>query len=100
MERITIKHLTVLADRINIETGSPRTYWVDPSADSRKTSIGHYHIDSAYGGWALDRTCNAQGGVSDILGRGHVPARELYELMHAFLRGFRAAQDMRQQVRP
>jgi hypothetical protein len=48
---------------------------------------GNFHISGAYGGYALHRMSNENGGVHDIFSRGHMPARELYELIHAFRRG-------------
>jgi hypothetical protein len=55
-----------------------------------------YVISYAYGGASLHRNCSADGngeshGVSDVLGSGHMPKRELYERMQAFLRGIEAA---------
>jgi hypothetical protein len=93
MERITIKHLQRLADHFNEITGSPRTYFQTAPQEfgKNKTTIGHYHIDSAYGGFALDRTCSDGGGVVCVLMRGS--ARDLQERMYAWLGGYRAAKD-------
>jgi hypothetical protein len=51
-----------------------------------------YVISYAYGGASLHRNCDVNGdgeshGVSDVFGCGHVPKRELYDRMQAFLRG-------------
>jgi hypothetical protein len=101
MNRITATQLHTLAAAINRETGSPMTYWADgkPSGTAGGAiSVGHYCIDSGYGGYSLSRISNAQGGESNVLSIGKLPARELYDLMHAFLAGYRAAQSQRQQV--
>lgn len=101
MSRITVKNLERLAEQFNHETGSPMSYWADgkPSGTVRSSiAVGHYHIDSAYGGYALARTCNAQGGESTVLGRGS--ASDLYERMHAWLAGYRAAREQFQQAAP
>jgi hypothetical protein len=50
-----------------------------------------YSISYAYGGVALHRNCDVDAngeshGIHDVLG-GHMPKRELYERMQAFLRG-------------
>lgn len=92
MSRTTIKNLQTLCDEFNRVTGSPMTYWADgkPSGTARsEIAVGHYHIDAAYGGYALVRTCNAQGGESTILIRG--TAGDLFERMHAWLAGYHAA---------
>jgi len=94
MSRITIKNLQALADQFNRETGSPMSYWADgkPSGTTRSAiSVGHYTIDAAYGGYALSCISNAQGGECIILTRG--TASDLYERMHAWLAGYRAARE-------
>ena len=50
-----------------------------------------YTISYAYGGAALHRNCDVNGdgeshGVHDVFGF-HMPKRELYDRMQAFLRG-------------
>jgi len=56
-----------------------------------------YSISYAYGGAALHRNCDVNGdgeshGVSDVFGY-HMPKRELYDRMQAFLRGIEATQE-------
>lgn len=84
MQRITRKDLDRLASRINEATGSPIFHWGDNGANP-----GNYHIDGAYGGYALHRVANPSGGISDVFSMGHMPARELHGLMYAFLIGYR-----------
>lgn len=92
MERITIRHLESLCDRLNRVTGSPMKPWAIPEGETRhRGQVGNFHISRAYGGFCLHRMHNESGGVSSPLSTGHVPARELYNLMHAFLRGFEMA---------
>ena len=88
MERITIKHLRALAARLNTITGSPMEY-ASPRTQGVPFSanIGNYHISQAYGGYCLHRVANHGGGVSCPLSSGHIPARDLYERMHAYIRG-------------
>jgi len=84
--RITEKDLAAVVARINRTTGSPSEPYV-----GNTEQVGNYHISHAYGGVSLHRMVGTGGGVSDVFGRGHVPKRELYECMHAFLRGFDTA---------
>ena len=89
MERITIKHLKALADRLNRMTGSPQEYH---NADTGKANVGHFTISSAYGGFSLVRICNEDGAESQPMGySGHVKARELYGKMQAFIHGIEFA---------
>lgn len=98
--RITDRDLQAVVDRINRITGSPATPYtreLDPPLSgpalakgetrpySRRANIGNYHLSGAYGGVALHRMENSGGGVSDVLRVGHVPKRELYGLMQAFI---------------
>lgn len=91
MRRITIKDLRAVAARLNRVTGSPMEY-AQPYEEGKPfcSNIGNYHISQAYGGYSLHRVSNTSGGVSEPLSTGHIPARELYHRMHAYLSGFEA----------
>ena len=93
MQRITDKQLKAVVDRINRITGAPETYSDKQHDGSFKSNIGHYCLDGAYGGVSLHRTVNDGGGVTDVLSCGHVNKRQLYELMHAWIRGYNAAKE-------
>ena len=82
--RITEKDLDKAVERLNKLTGSPLTYM----NEDRKTNIGHFCLDYAYGGVQLQRVCNHSGGVRDVLITGFVTKKELYAQIHAFIRGF------------
>ena len=92
--RITIANLEAVVARINRVTGSPSTPW-RREGDRNRANIGNYHLSHAYGGACLHRMANESGGVTTPLGLGHVPKRELYEQLYAFLRGIDAAQEAR-----
>lgn len=88
MNTITKKDLENVVDRINRATNSPMTPYTQ--TDGKYTAnIGNYHLDWAYGGVCLVRTDSEGGGIQSIL-PGFVSKRELYEKMHAFLRGIDA----------
>ncbi len=72
MERITRKHLERLCATVARETGKPGD---------------RFAIDGAYGGFAFERN------DSNVLRNGHQPARVVYDLMHAYLQGFRDCED-------
>ena len=54
-----------------------------------KSLIGNYHIDGAYGGVNLHCIINESGAVNNVFGCGHVPKRDLWNRMRAFLEGCR-----------
>ena len=85
--RITEKDLTKLVARLNELTGSPLTYM----DENRKTNIGHFCLDYAYGGVQLQRVCNHSGGVSTFFNTGYTTKRELYNSIHAFIDGYKTA---------
>ena len=90
MQRITISHLQAVCDRINRATGSPLRPYVKCDDGKHHPQLGCYHLSRAYGGYSLHRMGTDDGGVSDVFGCGHVPARDLANRMHAFLDGIAA----------
>ena len=90
-DRITNRHIEALVERINAATGSPAEPYVRADDEGGKAryvaQVGCYHLSGAYGGVALHRMSNECGGVSDVFGCGHMPKRELYGRMRAFLAG-------------
>ena len=92
--RITQRDLESTVARINRLTDSPMEYAKPFSKDVPFCSnVGNYHIDQAYGGVQLVRIVNTGGGISNVLGCGHVTKRELYERMHAFILGIESTRE-------
>lgn len=93
MERITDKHLLAAVDRINRICGTPATPYTRHADGSFTPNANCYHLDYAYGGVNLVQMSNISGcsGVSTPLGGGHLPKRELYGKLHAFINGMEAA---------
>jgi hypothetical protein len=87
MDRITIKTLRALCERLNRETDSPLEPYTRDATGRFVANVGNYHISQAYGGYCLHRMVGETGGVTCPLYSGHIPARDLYERMHAYLRG-------------
>lgn len=91
MKRITRADLDGAVDLLNRIAGTPtRPY----RFGTRTPNIGHYHIDNAYGGWALHQMVNEAGAERDIFNMGHMPARELYNLIHAYRKGMETRQEL------
>ena len=85
--RVTKKMLENKVDHLNNVTDSPRKYF---STDGEFTvNIDHFCISGAYGGYELQRTCNNGGGVNTPFNTGHIPKKELYNLINAFIDGYK-----------
>ena len=92
MQRITVSHLDAIIARINRATGSPSEPYALGADGRHHAQIGAYHLSRAYGGFCLHRIVNEGGGVRDVFGCGHVPARDLANRMHAFIAGLDSTQ--------
>ena len=85
--RITDKQLQALVDRLNEITGSPKESWTRGANKKLRANIGNYYISGAYGGVCLHRMMNDGGGVTTPLTYGHVPKRELFNQLRAYIAG-------------
>ena len=90
-QRITLAHLEAIVARINRAAGTPAEPYALGADGKHHAQPGNYHLSRAYGGFCLHRMSNTDGGVRDVFGCGHVPARDLANRMHAYLAGFDAA---------
>lgn len=87
-ERITKANLDHLLKQINLRAGSEDWEWRKREDGKGLTSnVGHYVLDWAYGGVALERFCSDGGGVCTIISR--CTRRELWYRMRAYLDGMR-----------
>lgn len=93
--RVTTAHLHAIVARINKMTGMPLQPYASGANGKYEPQAGCYHLSQAYGGYALHRMSTTAGctGVSDVLSRGHMPKKELAELMYAFIRGMESASE-------
>lgn len=85
-QRVTIKTLEAIADRLNVQTGSPAKAWDKNEDGQHKAQIGNFYISQAYGGYSLHRMVTDGGGVSDVFSCGHIPARQLADRMYAYMK--------------
>jgi hypothetical protein len=90
MQTITLKHLESTVNRINTMMNNPVEAYSKVN-DKYIANIGNYHLNGAYGGYALHRMHNLSGGISDVFQCGHVSKRELMNRMQAFINGYYAA---------
>jgi len=81
MERITEKMLSNKVEQLNKIAGFENAEY---------STVGVYTLDYAYGGVALHKYVNEHGGISDIFNNGHMPKRELYNLINSYISGLTA----------
>ena len=74
--RVTEKDLKNLVARLNKMAGFDNPEY---------STIGAYCLSFAYGGVSLHRYVNERGGVTDVFRSGHVPKRDLYNRIHAYI---------------
>ena len=87
-QRITLTQLEAIIARINRAAGTPAEPYALGADGKHHAQPGTYHLSRAYGGFCLHRMSNTGGGVLDVFGCGHVPARDLANRMFAYLAGF------------
>lgn len=87
MNRITKKLLQSRIDTINSILGLPATPYTLQGDGTRSANIGTFHLSQAYGGYCVAVLVNDAGGCSSPIWHGHIPAREAYERICAFIAG-------------
>lgn len=92
MQRITRKELDGAVNYLNRITGNDAEPY-RKEGDQWVTNVGNFHVSGAYGGFALHQMGNEAGGIRDIFGQGHMPMRELYNLVHAYAKGINFARE-------
>lgn len=99
MDRITIKRLETLIHRLNTLTGeNPEPY--TRGEDGRwRANVGTYTLSRAYGGVQLERMHSEGGGVTAPLGIGHTSNRDLWERVHAMIRGIELGRELERRNR-
>jgi len=91
-QRTSIKTLEAIVGWINDITDSPSEPYTR-DANGFHANVGNYHLSQAYGGVNLVRMVNDAGGVSEPIGPGHIPKRELEMKLRAFYAGLEQAKE-------
>ena len=86
MNRITKKTLQARIDTINSILGKPSTPFSFHEDGTRYVNEGVFILTQAYGGYGVGKM-SEEGGVSTPIWYGHIPARDAYERMSAFISG-------------
>ena len=91
MQRITEKMLQMRVDYLNKITGNPESPYLATQDGHMIAQIGNYHLDHAYGGVSVEQMVNENGGVNTLFSLGHIPKRELFDKLCAYIEGYEAA---------
>jgi len=87
MQRITLNSIQIRVDSLNEMMGKNKDPYSKDKDGKMTANIGNYHISQAYGGVCLHQMSNEAGGVRCPLMNSHVPKRELFEQLNAFIAG-------------
>jgi hypothetical protein len=86
MNRITKTQLIARIETINSILQRPATPYTQ--VDGKLTAnIGNFSLSQCYGGFGVHLMTNESGGVSTPIWAGHIPARDAYERLSAFIAG-------------
>lgn len=86
MYRITKKMLQSRIETINSILGMPEQPYTRID-DKLIANIGNFSLSQAYGGYGVHLMVNERGGISTPIWHGHIPARDAYEQINAFIAG-------------
>ena len=90
-QRITKQFLLTQVSNLNRLFNLDNEVYVYDGNDKITGGVeGVYLISSAYGGFSLHKM-HQSTGESDVFNMGHIPARQLSELIDAYMRGIRDA---------
>lgn len=90
--RITDRDLKNTIDRLNRITNQPtEPYSRDPQTGKLTANVGNYHLSGAYGGVCVHQMVNEGGGVRTPISTGYTTKRDLYNQLHAYIRGIEVA---------
>ena len=87
MQRISIKDLERRVSYLNTLTGNPQKPWIRNDDGKLVAQIGNYHLSQAYGGVCIHQMLSSGGGVTTPIFGGHVPKREAYQQLNAYIAG-------------
>jgi hypothetical protein len=86
MSRITKKILQSRIETINSILGLPSTPYTLNEDGTRSVNEGVFILTQAYGGYGVGKM-SEEGGTWSVIWNGHIPAREAYERICAFIAG-------------
>jgi hypothetical protein len=86
MNRITKKNLQARIETINSILNRPATPYSQVEG-KLVANLGNFSLSQCYGGYCVHLMVNDGGGVSTPIWAGHIPARDAYERLSAFIAG-------------
>jgi len=86
--RITVTVLRAQIERLNEIANTPPEPYVWSEKQGKKLPQAHcYHLSQAYGGYSLHKMAEKGTGITDVFSCGHTTARELSQMIDAYIRG-------------
>ena len=79
--------IQIRIDRLNEITGNPMASYLRYKDDTYVAQVGNYHLSHAYGGVTLNQMSNIHGGIHETFSCGHVPKRDLFNRLCAYIDG-------------
>jgi hypothetical protein len=94
-DRITNKMLDARVKILNALMNRALAPYTKNDDGTFQPNPGNFHISGAYGGVCLHEMSHEPGctGVSDVFRCGHIPKRELYNRINAFIDGIETARN-------
>lgn len=86
MSRITKQMLKSRVDALNHLLERPATPYTKTEAGI-SANVGNFHLSQAYGGYCVHEMHNHSGGVTAPIWQGHIPARDAFDRLCAFIAG-------------
>ena len=83
--RITLKQLEAQIEQLNSITNSPQSPWTQGADGKLTANTGNYHLSRGYGGYCVHRMANEKGGVTTPITHHHVPKRNLFNGLTAYI---------------
>lgn len=87
MNRITRTILKARVETLNSMLGNNPAPYTRNEDGRLVANIGTLYLSQAYGGYCVHKMNNESGGCSTPIWEGHIPAREAYDQIRAFMRG-------------
>ena len=79
---------------LNQITGNPPAPYTKTADGKFVANLGNFHLSRAYGGVCIHQMQNLSGGVTTPIFCGHVPMREAYDKLNAFISGIEYGKKM------
>lgn len=93
-QKITRPFVERQLENLNRKCGTPLQPYLNLNdGNGIQPQAGNYHLDNAYGGYALVRMCQQGGGTSQVGNTGFVSLKVISMYIRMFSEGYTAAKE-------